>query len=325
MLQFLVIQHRAEQSHGVLFILRLVTGFGVLDEDFLFLARVGVFVLVTQTHTRLHLVHILTACTAASERIPRDAGLLDVHFDGVVNQWRYEHTGEAGHSLALCIIGTYTYQAVHTVLTLEETIGIFALNLQCASLDACIIAVYQVAHHALITVCLGPAHIHSHEHLCPVLCFGAACTRVYLQYCIHGIFLLTQHILQFESLDGFDGLGIHAIHFLLGDQFLLVEVEGGLQFVGHCLHLLIALDPLLQPLDQLHLRLCPLLVIPEARCLSAQLLLLILHLLGIDIQVAMKLFCSLLYVFQLFCCNHFLSIYVILRTSCLSAPCSSGR
>ena len=46
-----VVELRLQEAQGVLAVLGLVAGFGVFDEDFLFLARVGVFVLVAQTHS----------------------------------------------------------------------------------------------------------------------------------------------------------------------------------------------------------------------------------------------------------------------------------
>ena len=63
MLQFLVVEHRAEQSESILLVLRLVTGFRVLDENFFLLASIGVFILIPQSDARLHLVHILSTST----------------------------------------------------------------------------------------------------------------------------------------------------------------------------------------------------------------------------------------------------------------------
>ena len=50
-LQLLVIEHGTQESQGILFVFRLVTCFCVFNEDFLFLTRVRVFVLVSQTYT----------------------------------------------------------------------------------------------------------------------------------------------------------------------------------------------------------------------------------------------------------------------------------
>ena len=70
MFHLLVIEHGAKQSHGVFLILGLVTRLGILNEDFLLLAGIGVLVLITQAHTGLHLVHVLASGTATAECIP---------------------------------------------------------------------------------------------------------------------------------------------------------------------------------------------------------------------------------------------------------------
>ena len=96
-----VVELRLQEAQGVLSVLGLVAGLGVFNEDFLFLARVGVFVLVAQTHTRLHLVYVLSTSTAATEGVPRQARLLDDDFDGVVDERGDKHRGEGSHTLAL--------------------------------------------------------------------------------------------------------------------------------------------------------------------------------------------------------------------------------
>ena len=65
-----VIELRLQQQHSLFLIFRLVTRFRILNEDFLFLARIRVGVPIAQTHARLHLVHILSAGTGGAERIP---------------------------------------------------------------------------------------------------------------------------------------------------------------------------------------------------------------------------------------------------------------
>ena len=58
-----VVDEGIEAAQGTLLVLWLVTGFGTLDEDFLYLACVRVFPRVAETYTRLHLVHVLTTGT----------------------------------------------------------------------------------------------------------------------------------------------------------------------------------------------------------------------------------------------------------------------
>ena len=72
---------------------------------------------------------------------------------------------------------------------------------------------------------LAIAEIHAHEHLCPVLAFGAASSGVDLQHDAEFVFFAAQHVAEFESLDSFDSPGILAVDFIFGDEFLFVEVE----------------------------------------------------------------------------------------------------
>ena len=66
---------------------------------------------------------------------------------------------------------------MHAVLALQEAIGKLAtLNLHGDTLDACLIAVKQVGNGHLIAMGLGPTHIHTHEHLGPVLSLSATST-----------------------------------------------------------------------------------------------------------------------------------------------------
>ena len=155
---------------------------------------------------------------------------------------------------------------------------------------------------------LGPPHVHPHEHLCPVLALGAAGAAVYLHHAVHGVFLLAQHVLELESLYGLYGAVVVGIDLLLGDHVVLVEVERELQLIGARAHLLVAVDPALQGLDLLHLLLCPLRVVPEVGGLCAQVFLLILHLLLVNVKVSVERVGALHDVFQLFCGNH---IYIM--------------
>ena len=58
-----VVELTLQQLHGLLAVFGLVTRLGVLNEDLLVLARIGIFILVTQAHARLHLVDILSTGT----------------------------------------------------------------------------------------------------------------------------------------------------------------------------------------------------------------------------------------------------------------------
>ena len=78
LLVLLIIYLRAQARECTLFILWLVTRLGTLNQYLLHLARVRVLPVVTQTHTRLHFVHVLTTSTAGAEGFPLDLAFVDM-------------------------------------------------------------------------------------------------------------------------------------------------------------------------------------------------------------------------------------------------------
>ena len=283
----------------------MLTTLGIFDEDFLLFTRIGVGILVAQTHTRLHLIDVLSTCTAASKQVPRHLSGVYIHLDGVVYQGRHEDAGKARHPFSLSVVGRNAHQSVHAIFAFKISIGIFsALDFHRYALDSGLVAFLKVTHRHAMSMSFGPAHIHSHEHLRPILTLCAACARIDFKHTVHRVFFLTQHIHEFQALDSLDGLSIIVVNLFLCHHFVFVEVESQLQFVGCLAHISIACNPFFDALHLLHLLLCTGRVIPKVGCLSAQLLLFELHFLLVNIQIAMQSLCSLLYVFELFCCNH---------------------
>ena len=308
MLKFLVVQNGTQLTHCILPVLGLVARFGILNQDFLFLASVRIFELIAQPHAGLHLIYVLSARTAGTESIPRDARLFDVHLNRIVHQRSDENGCERSHTLALSIIGRYAHQTVDTVLAFQIAVGIIARYFNGTGLDSGLIAFLQVGNSCLISVCFGISQIHTHQHARPVLALRAAGSRIYFQYTIHLVGFLTKHILEFKGLYGSGCLCIGLIHFLFRYQFILVEIECKLQLIRHNLDFIVAGNPLLQAFHFLHLSFGGFLVIPEPRSLRAQLLLFHLYFFSFDVQIAVQRFGTFLDIFQLFNGNHMLSI-----------------
>ena len=85
-----------------------------------------------------------------------------------------------------------------TVFALQIAVGVLAtFYLHGDGLDACLITILQVSNRHFIVVSFRPTLVHTHEHLCPVLCLGASGSRIDLEHGIHGIFLLAKHVLEF--------------------------------------------------------------------------------------------------------------------------------
>ncbi len=162
-------------AQGILAVLGLVAGLGIFDEDFLFLPGVGIGVLIAQTHTRLHLVHILASGTAASECIPRHQCRFDLNLYGVIDQRGDEHRGKRGHTLALGVIRRHAHKAVHPVLTFKIPVGKIALHIDDARLYTGFVTFQKVGYRGFVTMLLAIAQIHAHKHRSPVLALGAPC------------------------------------------------------------------------------------------------------------------------------------------------------
>jgi long-subunit acyl-CoA synthetase (AMP-forming) len=129
-------------------------------------------------------------------------------------------------------------------------------------------------------------------------------TGIDLEHAVHRIFLLAKHILQLQVFDGLDSLAVIGIHLFLGHHFVLIEIEGELQFIGIKAHGLIAIEPFLDALHLLHLFLRILWVFPKVRSLGAELLLLEFYFLLVDIEIMMESIGSVHHIFQLVSCNH---------------------
>ncbi len=84
MLQLFVIEDGTQLAHGVFFVLGLVSGLGVFDENFFVFAGVWVYELVAQTYAGFDFIDVLSAGTTAAEGVPRYGGRVDFDFDGVV-------------------------------------------------------------------------------------------------------------------------------------------------------------------------------------------------------------------------------------------------
>ena len=65
-----VIELGFQQTHGIVSVFELLSTLGVLDKDFLLLTSIRVNILISQAHTGLHLVDVLTTGTATSEEVP---------------------------------------------------------------------------------------------------------------------------------------------------------------------------------------------------------------------------------------------------------------
>ena len=162
---------------------------------------------------------------------------------------------------------------MHTVLTLQITIRIITFDIDRHALDTGLITLLKVRDRDFITIILGPTHIHTHQHRSPILAFRTARTGIDLKYATHLVRLIAQHIAELQLLDQMERLFVGLINLFLADNLLFHVCVSQFQFLGRCLHLMIKLDPFLQLLHLLHLRLSPFGIFPKAGILRAQLFL----------------------------------------------------
>ena len=193
---------------------------------------------------------------------------------------------------------------MHSVLALEVAVGVVALDLYGYGLDTGLVAFEYVSDFGLVALFLAPAEVHTHEHLSPVLRLGAARACGYLDDRAELVLLAAEHIAHLEVFDLRDGLRVCGVEFLFGDGLLLVEVVGELEFLHGVAHGGVAFYPEFQPLDELHLCLGFLLVLPELGSLCLEFLLLELYFLPFYVQVAFERVGTRSRIFYLVCGNH---------------------
>ena len=216
LLQLDLVELRLQHLHGLLAVLRLRARHLALDDN-----AGGV---VVQAHGRLHLVDVLPAGAAAAVGVPRDVRRTDFDLDVVVDDGIGEDGGEGGVSSCRRVERRDAHQPVHAILTLEEAVGVGALDFDGRGLDARHVTFLTVDEFHGEVVALGPAHVHTQEHLGPVAAFGATRAGVDVQDRVEGVLLVAHHVLEFQLLHGLHRFGVGLVQFRLGGVAGLLEL-----------------------------------------------------------------------------------------------------
>ncbi len=163
---------------------------------------------------------------------------------------------------------------MHSVLALEEAIGIITFHINSNRLDSRLVTIEDLGDGCLIAVTFRITQIQAHQHLRPVLTLCAAGTGVDFEHHAELVFLAPQHIAEFKTFEFLDHSLILLVYFLLRHEFLLHKIKGELKF----LHLLfkrgVGINPEMKLLDLAHLSLSLIPVVPEVSDMRAQFLLL---------------------------------------------------
>ena len=129
---------------------------------------------VRQSHRGARLVHVLAAGARRAEHIHPDVLVADLDVDLVVDHRIHERRREARVPSRLRVERRDAHEAMHACFRLEEAVGVQALDLEHGALDARLFALAQIEDLDHVALSLGPARVHAHEHLRPVLRLGPA-------------------------------------------------------------------------------------------------------------------------------------------------------
>ena len=205
----------------------------------------------------------------------RAGGAVDLHLNVLGSNVDLDVVGQLGHDLergearlaaGVRVKGGNAHQTVDAVLTLEIAVGVLALDHDRRALDAGLFAVDIVHHLELEAVLVRPLHIHTVEHLRPVLRLGAARAGVEGQNGVAVIVLTGEQRREADLLDPLLQIGEALLQ--LGQQagvvHLVAHVDEGEQVVARGDELFKAVDLILQLLGAHLIGLRALDVVPEA-------------------------------------------------------------
>ena len=152
-------------------------------------------------HRGGRLVDVLAALAGRAEHVDAQVVVLDLDLDVLVDHRVDEHRGERGMAPGLRVERGDPHQPVHALLGLQQPVRVLAPDLDLGGLDAGLVARRGVQHLHGEPVPLGPAHVHPHQHLGPVLRLGAPGARVDRQQRVADIIGTLQQVLQLERFE----------------------------------------------------------------------------------------------------------------------------
>ena len=151
---------------------------------------------VGDPHCRVGGVHVLTARPGRAIGINANIRRVHGNLDIVIHHRIDPDRAERGMPLGCRVIGRDSHKTMHTALGFEPAIGIMAGNLIGGGFDPCFFARRHRLKLDLITLLLGPTHIHPRQHRRPVTALRAARARVDLEESIIAVGLAIQQRLK---------------------------------------------------------------------------------------------------------------------------------
>ncbi len=204
----------------------MVAGLGAFDQYLLAHAGVGILPHIAQTDARLDLVDILAAGAAASERVPFDFSLVDLHVERL-GLWQHCHGSSRCMDTALCFGGRHTLHAMHTAFIFQRAVDTVARDRQHYFLEASRCALARRGDGHVPAAAFTVFHIHLAEVAGKDRGFVAAGAPADFEYCVFSVLGICRNQQKLYFL------------FEPGHTF-----GGAVKlFAGHLAHLLIVFGP----------------------------------------------------------------------------------
>ena len=129
---------------------------------------------VRDPHRAVGLVDVLTTSTRRAIGVDAQILIVDLDLDLVVNDRVNPDRGKARVAAIVRIEWRNAHKAMNAALRFEPAISIGAVDANRRRFDPGLLAAAFLEPFDLVSVGIGPAHIHAQQHLCPILGLGSA-------------------------------------------------------------------------------------------------------------------------------------------------------
>ncbi len=212
------------------------------------------------------LLHVLAAVARGVEHVHADIVGVDLDFDSVAHVGDHLHQHERGMPPLGVIERRDAHQPVDAALGAQIAVGVAPTDFERGAFDARLFALGLVNDLGVVLAALGPAQVHAHQHLGPILRLGAAGAGIDVDDGVAVVVRARHHRIPSERRHlraEFGHIGGDLAH-QVGILFGFGQVEQLQQFVGAALDRRPGVDFALQRGDLLHHLLGGLLLIPKA-------------------------------------------------------------
>src|SRR5690625_6218574 len=133
-----------------------------------------------------------------------DVGIVQFHFDRIVNKRRDEDGTEGGMPSGVTVEWGDTDQPVYTAFRFEETVCIVSADLNRRTFNSGHIPILILHNCGFIALFISPSMDHAEKHGTPILALCPPCPGLESYNGIPVVVRIAQHILKLESLQAGD-------------------------------------------------------------------------------------------------------------------------